>query len=169
MNGLRLVVAYTISDIIAIMIMVTCAYLGYVTLVYGSIITLAWATGAAVYVVITLMKNRETGVTFDESGVCIISAMMNITVPYSDISSVDLRSGVEYGIRTFGYSDGTVYSGSFSNTEFGQYKLSVNNKIQSSVVVRHIKGILVFNCTNEDSTVLAYNRVKGRSNNLLPQ
>jgi hypothetical protein len=169
MNGLRLVVAYIVSDIIAIMIMATCAYLGYISLINGSIIVLAWAIGAAVYVVVTLMKNRETGVTFDESGVCIIGAMMNITVPYSDISTVDLRSELEYGIRTFGYSDGTVYSGSFSNKEFGQYKLSVNNKIKSSVVVRHIKGILVFNCTNEGDTVLAYNRVKDRSDNLLPQ
>ncbi len=78
------------------------------------------------------------------------------SVPYSDISKVELRSGVSYGSRTAGYAGDSMLSGNYRNNEFGSYKLAVHRSTDECIIVHHNGGTLVFNLDSLSKTERFY-------------
>jgi hypothetical protein len=117
-------------------------------------------TGAALvaYSSSNKMKAEYDGVSLRVSG-----PMLNITVPFADITSVDLRNDIKFGVRTWGYAGVRYAGGRFANKEFGDYKMATDMKNKSNIVIHHTRGILVFNLGSAEDTLLTYNTIKSRA------
>lgn len=106
-----------------------------------------------VIVVALSMTAGHVDVSMDDEGLHIDATMMHQDIAYTDISHVEIRYDMDYGVRTGGYGGMDVSSGSFRNDEFGSYKLAVHNSVGACIVVHHHGDrVTVFNLPDEDST-----------------
>jgi hypothetical protein len=87
---------------------------------------------------------------------------VNEHIQYSSITSVELRNDVNYGTRTWGYAGGTVLSGSFRNSEFGDYTLAVFRSPPQCIVVHHAGAVLVFNLDSSAGTAQFFADLQSR-------
>nr|MBQ4319947.1 PH domain-containing protein [Clostridia bacterium] len=96
----------------------------------------------AAVVVISFMGSVK--VTLGDSTLTASAPMAGKTeIAYEDIASVELREEHRAGSRTFGVSTSKMRAGSFSNDEFGGYKLYSYTDAEGYVVIFHSDGVLV--------------------------
>ena len=115
---------------------------------------------------VLIFVKRKTVANITESGIDVSGPMMDITVPFNEITSMDLRDEMNYGVRTWGYGGIRYAGGTFHNKEFGSYKISVDNKVKKFIVIRHAKGILVFNVDTPEATMMMYEGIRKRARNI---
>ena len=118
-------------------------------------ITITW-------LLLTVAKSKPTAV-LTATGVDVKGPMIELSVAFNDVNSIELRDSMKYGIRTFGYATVNIYGGHFRNTEFGAYKMSADNRIKKFIVLHYKDGILVFNFDSPDATQMMYEIIKKRS------
>lgn len=98
-------------------------------------------------------------VTTDDDSVSIDATMVHEDIPYSSITSVELRNDVDYGHRVAGLSNGGYLTGEFRNDEFGSYQLAVNRDVDLCVVIHWSGGVMVVNCADAGSTEDLYSEL----------
>lgn len=81
------------------------------------------------------------------------------SVNVSDIQELELRDTLDAGSRSFGVGSTKVLGGTFSNSEFGSYKLYVNKSVSLYIVVKHTGGVLVCNSATEADTRALYDEL----------
>ncbi len=104
------------------------------------------------------------GITIDsseiETQVGVIDAAGNVhTVVYSDIRSITLRSDLKefkQGEMISGEETWNIRSGTFRNSEFGEYELHVMHRLHNFIVVETDEGILAFNLESDKTTKSLY-------------
>lgn len=84
-------------------------------------------------------------------------------ISYSDIESVNIYTGIDYGEKISGMSYISIYRGTYKNKEFGEYKCAVNKDVESCIVVKLKSGeYYVFNSVDRENTLEIYNYIKPR-------
>lgn len=119
---------------------------------------------AVVIAVVALtMTGGHIDVSMDEDGLEVDATMMHEDIPYSDISHIELRDDLDYGVRVGGFGGSDISSGNFRNDEFGNYRLAVHNDVHSFIVVHRVDGsVVVFNLENEESTESFFEKLSDR-------
>ena len=106
-----------------------------------------------VAIVLIMMVSGHVNVDLDDESVSIDATMMHEDIPYSDISHIELRDDLDYGVRVGGFGGSDISSGNFRNDEFGSYRLAVHNEVHSFIVVHRTDGsVVVFNLNSREST-----------------
>ena len=104
-------------------------------------------------VVALTMTGGHVDVSMDEDGVEVDATMMHEDIPHSDISHIELRDDLDYGVRVGGFGGSDISSGNFRNDEFGSYRLAVHNEVHSFIVLHRTDGsVVVFNLDSREST-----------------
>ena len=78
---------------------------------------------------------------------------------YKDADSIELFDDLksfDKGELVEGTEKRTVTSGTFRNSEFGEYELHVQTKLHNYIVVHDANGVLVFNVESDDTTKQLY-------------
>jgi hypothetical protein len=115
---------------------------------------------------IVLLRTRKTKVVLGDKGFEVHGLMVDISILYSDIKSMETRDEMIIGIRAFGADFGRYVGGTFKNKEFGVYKISLQCNIKKMIVIRHLEGTLVFNQDSMETTIMTYESIKKRAKNL---
>lgn len=111
------------------------------------------AVAIVIAVVALTMAGGHVDVSMDEDGLEVDATMMHEDIQYSDISHIELRNDLDYGVRVGGFGGSDISSGNFRNDEFGSYRLAVHNGVHSFIIVHRTDGsVVVFNLGNEEST-----------------
>ena len=76
-------------------------------------------------------------------------------VEYDDIQEIELIEDLDYGTR-LGISTFTIVSGTYTNKEFGTYKLMAYRNIDKHIIVKYNNKIMVFNQNSIESTERLY-------------
>ena len=74
----------------------------------------------------------------------------SLSVPYDNITALDLRDSMDFGSRSLGVSSLRTQCGTYRNKEFDRYRLYAYGNAQAYIVV-HYTG-------DPDSSVLVFNR-----------
>lgn len=82
-------------------------------------------------------------------------------VNIQDIKELELRSGITTGERTFGISSFRMLGGTFTNEEFGKYKLYKYKAVDRVIVIHTTEGVIAFNLENEEKTEDIYEELQG--------
>ena len=108
-------------------------------------------------IVVVMMVSGHVSVSMDDDSLEIDATMMHEDIPFDDISYVELRDDVDYGMRTGGFGGTDISSGNFRNDEFGSYRLAIHNGVGLCIVVHLVDGdVVVFNMDSEESTRTFY-------------
>ncbi len=78
---------------------------------------------------------------------------------YRDADSIELRDDLksfDKGEMLDGKENRQVISGTFRNSEFGEYQLHIQKKLNNYIVVRDANGVLVFSIESDETTRLLY-------------
>ncbi len=78
---------------------------------------------------------------------------------YADADSIELYEDLksfDFGEKVEGQENRQVRSGTYRNSEFGEYQLHVQTKLHNYVVVHAPDGVLVFNLESDDTTKELY-------------
>ena len=121
------------------------------------------AVAIVIAVVALTMTGGHVDVSMDEDGLEVDATMMHEDIQYSDISHIELRDYLDYGVRVGGFGGSDISSGNFRNDEFGSYRLAVHNEVHSFIVVHRTDGsVVVFNLENEESTESFFEELSDR-------
>ena len=115
-------------------------------------------------IVIIVMSIGSVNVILTDTDMEIDATMMNKTIPYSEIDSVEIVTDLDYGYRVAGTSNSKVLTGSFENDDFGRYYLAVYKDVSESIVVHTAEKVYVVNLVDSESTVNLYNELLTRLN-----
>ena len=112
------------------------------------------------FVVMSLYFMRSVIVSVDDGGIRIRSPFIDALIPMSSISSAEFRQSFSPGIRVYGYGTFRKASGIFRNSEFGNYRVSIDTSISAFVVVRYGEDkVIVFNSVDSPTTYNMYSRI----------
>ena len=121
------------------------------------------AVAIVIAVVALTMAGGHVDVSMDEDGLEVDATMMHEDIQYCDISHIELRNDLDYGVRVGGFGGSDISSGNFRNDEFGSYRLAVHNDVHSFIVVHRTDGsVVVFNLENEESTESFFEELSDR-------
>ena len=121
------------------------------------------AVAIVIAVVALTMTGGHVDVSMDEDGLEVDATMMHEDIQYSDISHIELRDYLDYGVRVGGFGGSDISSGNFRNDEFGSYRLAVHNDVHSFIIVHRTDGsVVVFNLENEESTESFFEELSDR-------
>lgn len=121
------------------------------------------AVAIVIAVVALAMAGGHVDVSMDEDGLEVDATMMHEDIQYCDISHIELRNDLDYGVRVGGFGGSDISSGNFRNDEFGGYRLAVHNDVHSFIVVHRTDGsVVVFNLENEESTESFFEELSDR-------
>lgn len=110
-----------------------------------------------VAIVAVVMVSGHVDVRMDEDSLEIDATMMHEDIPFDEISHIELRDDVDYGMRTGGFGGMDISSGNFRNDGFGDYRLAIHNDVDLCIVVHMIDGdTVVFNLGDRESTESFY-------------
>lgn len=117
----------------------------------------------AVMLVVLFFFVGHADASLDDDSLHIDATMVHKDILYTDISSVELREGMDYGSRISGFSNISVSTGTYRNSKFGNYTLSLNTDTSKAIVV-HLKAgsVVVFNVRGNDATDLFYADLSSR-------
>ena len=118
--------------------------------------------GSVFVIIIPVPVFRNTKVELKDDRIEIRGLFFNRDIPYSGISQIQFRDSFNCGFRAIGYRGFKTASGTFSNKEFGQYRLSAKLDMPAFVLLRCGDDIVVFNFTDAATTRNAYDLIKGR-------
>ena len=82
-----------------------------------------------------------------------------IQIAYDQITGIELRDNLGYGILVSGVNQGKEMSGIWENEELGEYHLCINTTIDSCIIVYIGKEIYVVNYESERSTKSMYTAI----------
>ena len=117
----------------------------------------AVAAIALVVGIVFSMTMGSVNVTLTDSDVEIDASLKSeISIPYSDITYIELRDDVDYGHRVIGTSNSKVLIGDFENDEFGRYTLAVYKDTSKAIVIHTAEEIYVTNLSDDGSTEELY-------------
>lgn len=114
-----------------------------------------------VVVFLPVLRFRPVAATVQDGVLSVKAPFVDVSIPLSSVTSVELRTDFKIGFRLWGYGGIRRCSGDFSNKEFGSYTLAADTSIHEYVVIRHSKGILVFNNVDEETTRAMYDTLMG--------
>ena len=83
-------------------------------------------------------------------------------VEVQDIEKLELRNDFELGKRSFGISNLRISGGTFTNDEFGKYKLYKCNNVDKILIVHTEEGVIAFNLQTEEKTEAVYQELQGK-------
>ena len=83
-------------------------------------------------------------------------------VSLQDIKDLELRDDIAIGERILGISSFRMLGGSFTNEEFGKYKLYEYKSVDEFIVIHTAEGVIVFNLETEEKTENIYKELQGR-------
>ena len=78
---------------------------------------------------------------------------------YAEIRQAELRESLEYGAVVNGESGKREKSGTWKNEEFGEYRLCVDAKVNSCIVLYMESEIHVINIESNESTASLYEAI----------
>ena len=138
-------------------ILVVFAVLEYEDILVHALLTILILTLLMLFIVI---MGRKTRAKLDYDGLVVSGAMLSVKIPYSDVTSVELRDEMKFGIRVGGYAGTKRLGGKFRNGEFGIYDLSAIVSTNRYIVVHsNSRKVLVFNLETEEETVEFYEKL----------
>lgn len=108
---------------------------------------------------VALMFVGSVDVTLTDSEIEIDATLMNESIAYADITSVELRDDIGYGSRIVGMANMKIKTGSFENNEFDRYRLAVYNDTSKAIVVHTSDQTYVFNLSTSESTEELYTEI----------
>lgn len=112
-------------------------------------------------VVALIMFSGKVSYTLEEGTLEVGSFMSGKSkVALQDIKELELRDGMTVGERTFGVSNLKVLGGTFTNEEFGKYKLYIYKDVSNIIVVHTDEGIMGFNLETEEDTETLYKELQ---------
>lgn len=120
---------------------------------------------AAVILIITaiiLFTGEINYIYADDSFTVTASYWNDLTVAYSEITAIELRSGNISGTRTWGLGNFRILAGTFHNDEFGSHTRYTCYKPEACVVVTCGEKTLVLSGRNAASTQLIYDELTQR-------
>ena len=91
-------------------------------------------------IIVVMMVSGHVSVSMDDDSLEIDATMMHEDIPFDDISYIELRDDVDYGMRTGGLGGGDISSDNFRNDEFGSYRLAIRNDVGLCIVVHLVEG-----------------------------
>ena len=123
--------------------------------------------GLAVLIVIliavfALIGSGSVDASLEPDGLRVKASLVDESIAYDDIISVELRDHIENGRRGGGFGGMEVSSGNFVNDELGDYVLARYNSVASCIVVHHSDGVLVFNLSTAEGTNQLYEDLRSR-------
>ena len=128
--------------------------------VIGGVIGIASIVFAMAVVVFSGVSVKLTGTALELSG----GIGDRASIPYTEITGVEWRDVFDKGSRTWGTGTGKISSGTFTNDEFGAYRLYLHNRVRCAVVVRHgADETTVFNGETEEKTKEVYEELASRA------
>lgn len=90
-----------------------------------------------------------------------VSYYGSASIPYADISEVELRRENVDGVRQWGLGSFRLLAGSFHNAEFGDYTRLTYYNPQSTIVVRTSEGkIFVLSDKTPQDTQMLYEKIQ---------
>lgn len=114
--------------------------------VIGGVIGIASIVFAMAVVVFSGVSVKLTGTALELSG----GIGDRASIPYTEITGVEWRDVFDKGSRTWGTGTGKISSGTFTNDEFGAYRLYLHNRVRCAVVVCALPGFV--DSKNEEKT-----------------
>ena len=120
------------------------------------------STIALLSVTVLLTFSGSVNVSVGEDHLSVESFMVNETIAYSEISSVEIIDDFQAGHRVMGFGGFSIQSGEFSNDMFGDYTLARYTDVGKVVAVHHSGGVLVFNQNSDAATSAAYDQLIAR-------
>lgn len=107
--------------------------------------------------IVLAMTVGSVDVTLTDSDVEIDASLKSeISIPYSDITYIELRNDIDYGHRVIGTANDKVLIGDFENDEFGRYTLAVYKDTSKAIVIHTAEEIYVTNLSDDGSTEELY-------------
>lgn len=117
-----------------------------------------------------LMNSGHVDVHLEDDALVIDATMMNRTIEYTEIESVELREKFDVGSRVGGFASNKVSTGNFHNDEFGTYKLAIHNGMRPVIVVHCTDGnVVVFDAGSPDGTRTMFEDLQSRIAPVYPQ
>ena len=117
----------------------------------------AVAAIALVVGIVFSMTMGSVNITLTDSDVEIDASLKSeISIPYSDITYIELRDDVDYGHRVIGISNSKILVGDFDNDEFGRYTPAVYKGVSKSIVIHTTDETYVVNLSDNGSTEELY-------------
>jgi hypothetical protein len=120
------------------------------------------STIALLSVTVLLTFSGSVNVSVGETHLSVESFMVDETIAYSEISSVEIIDDFRVGHRVMGFGGFSIQSGEFSNDMFGDYTLARYTDVGKVVAVHHSGGVLVFNQNSDAATSAAYDQLISR-------
>lgn len=120
------------------------------------------STIALLSVTVLLTFSGSVNVSVGETHLSVESFMVDETIAYSEISSVEIIDDFQAGHRVMGFGGFSIQSGEFSNDMFGDYTLARYTDVGKVVAVHHSGGVLVFNQNSDAATSAAYDQLISR-------
>jgi len=94
----------------------------------------------------TVLEVGESSLTINGAGSTLY------TIDYEDIQSVELVYSPDYGTSIDGGKKQMYAYGIWNNEAWGAYRLYVDTNIDVCIVITEIKGVVLFNYINEQTT-----------------
>ena len=95
-----------------------------------------------------------------EDKVTIKGPLTTINIAYKDIEKLEFREDLDIGSRSFGVETLKGEAGTFSNDEFGKYKLCAYKSVDDYIVIYHKNGVAAFNLSSVEETREFYELLK---------
>lgn len=124
-------------------------------------IWISWILWIAVILILARVMgggSQVIAVTIEEDGLSLLSeAGTDFRFGWEEVKDLELREEWDYGTKVEGVDNGEEKSGTWENTELGEYMLLVNADIRSVILCGMENGEnLVFNFESEESTASLY-------------
>jgi hypothetical protein len=126
--------------------------------VIGSLIV----TVVIVIGVVLLIGSGKVSASMDDDTLHVNAPMMNRSINYEDIVSVELRYEFDRTGNT-GFNGFNMVSGKANHSEFGSYTQALYRNVDAFIIVKPADDkVLVFNLDTVDKTVIFYNELQGK-------
>ena len=107
-----------------------------------------------------LMFTGKVDFTFDEDSLLINSVFDGkMDIEYSEIESVEYREERVPGTRIMGYASAKLLLGSFTNSEFGNYKRYTYTAAESNIILTVDGKVVVISADSTENTKAIYDRL----------
>lgn len=115
---------------------------------------------AVLSIVAVLMFTGDISVEMDDNAITMDSIYgSEITVNYSDITSVEYTSERESGMRIFGFDSARLQLGDYRNDTFGQYTNYCYRKNKETVIIKTENQVYAVNLEDAEATKALYEAI----------
>ena len=108
-------------------------------------------------VAILMLAVGNVNATIENDDLEVRSTVLNTSISLGDISSIELRDGLDTGKKYGGLDNYKIRSGQYLNEEFGKYRMASYKDVKTYIIVHYdLDNILVFNLKSSEDTNLFY-------------